>query len=103
MPSQILYLLHFFLKLPPYLAIESLIPEWTGLLIAITAMVQIGIAMMMDARYDHRIWQSYVFTIWYPIAFWMLSMLTTVVAFPRALLRKDQDRGLWDSPDRGLQ
>ena len=99
----VIYLLHFFLKLPPYLDIESLIPEWTGLLIAITSMVQIAIAMMMDSRYDHRIWQSYVFTIWYPIAFWILSMLTTVVAFPRAMLRSNQDHGLWDSPDRGLQ
>ena len=99
----VIYLLHFFLKLPPYLAIESLIPEWTGLLIAITSMVQIAIAMMMDSRYDHRIWQSYVFTIWYPIAFWILSMLTTVVAFPRDMLRSNQYHGLWDSPDRGLQ
>jgi biofilm PGA synthesis N-glycosyltransferase PgaC len=99
----IVYLLHFFVPLPDYLSIHGLIPEWSGLLIAVTSMIQIGVAMWIDSRYDHQIWRNYFFTIWYPIAFWILSMLTTVVAFPRALIRRGKVRGRWVSPDRGLQ
>lgn len=99
----LIYLFHFFIDLPPYLNIQSLVPEWTGLLIAMTSLVQIAVALWIDSRYDYRVWYVYAFTIWYPIAFWMLGMLTTVVAFPRAILRRDKDRGRWSSPDRGLQ
>jgi biofilm PGA synthesis N-glycosyltransferase PgaC len=99
----IIYFLHFFIPLPGYLNVHGLIPEWSGLLIAVTSMIQIGVAMWIDSRYDHQIWRNYFFTIWYPIAFWILSMLTTVVAFPRALIRRGNVRGRWVSPDRGLQ
>jgi len=99
----IVYFLHFFVPLPEYLNVHGLIPEWSGLLIAVTSMIQIGVAMWIDSRYDHQIWRNYFFTIWYPIAFWILSMLTTVVAFPRALIRRGNVRGRWVSPDRGLQ
>jgi len=99
----ILYLLHFFIDLPHYMNITSILPEWAGLFIAVTSMTQIAISMRIDSRYDHQIWRNYLFTIWYPIVFWLLSMLTTVVAFPRALLRRSHHRGLWVSPDRGYQ
>jgi biofilm PGA synthesis N-glycosyltransferase PgaC len=99
----IVYFLHFFVPLPEYLNVHGLIPEWSGLLIAVTSMIQIGVAMWIDSRYDYQIWRNYFFTIWYPIAFWILSMLTTVVAFPRALIRRGKIRGRWVSPDRGLQ
>ena len=39
--------------------------------------------------------------IWYPLAFWLLSTLTTVAALPRALVRPR--RATWESPDRGLR
>jgi biofilm PGA synthesis N-glycosyltransferase PgaC len=99
----LVYMLHFIVPLPPYLEVHGLIPEWSGLLIAVTAMIQIGIAMWIDSRYDEKIWRNYGFTIWYPIAFWILSMMTTVIAFPRALIRRGKIRGRWTSPDRGLQ
>lgn len=98
-----IYFLHFFIPALDPFSVHGLIPEWSGLLIATTSMVQIGIAMWIDARYDKQIWRNYAFTIWYPIAFWILSMLTTVVAFPKAILRSNKVRGRWVSPDRGLQ
>jgi biofilm PGA synthesis N-glycosyltransferase PgaC len=99
----LIYLLHFFIPALTPFSVHGLIPEWAGLLIAITSMAQIGVAMWIDARYDRYIWRNYAFTIWYPIAFWILSMLTTVVAFPTALFRSPLVRGRWTSPDRGLQ
>ncbi|HAT38970.1 MAG TPA: hypothetical protein DCW35_02220 [Polynucleobacter sp.] len=67
--TVIVYLLHFIIPLPDYLQIHGLIPEWSGLLIGLTSMIQIGIAMWIDSRYDEKIWRNYGFTIWYPIAF----------------------------------
>ena len=99
----LIYLLHYFIPALTPFSVHGLIPEWAGLLIAITSMAQIGVAMWIDARYDRQIWRNYAFTIWYPIAFWILSMLTTVVAFPTALFRSPLVRGRWISPDRGLQ
>ena len=98
----LLYIAQFLFSLPEEFIIETLLPRWAGLLIAFTSMTQIGIAMKIDARYDHQLWRNYFYAIWYPIAFWILSMLTTIVAFPRALLRDDNRLGKWDSPDRGL-
>ncbi|WP_415836409.1 poly-beta-1,6-N-acetyl-D-glucosamine synthase [Polynucleobacter arcticus] len=99
----LIYCLHFFFALPDFINVQSLTPQWTGVLVAVTSMTQIAVAMFIDSRYDYQIWRNYFFTIWYPIAFWILCMATTVVAFPRALLRSGSKRGRWNSPDRGLQ
>ena len=98
-----LYFLHFFTTLPSGINIDSFLPEWAGLFIAITSMIHLAVATWIDSRYDYQIWRNYLFAIWYPIAFWMLNMLTAAVAFPMALYRKNKQRGLWSSPDRGLQ
>lgn len=98
-----MFLLGLVIDLPNELKVRTLLPGWTGLLIAVTAMLQTCVAMLLDARYDHRLWQNYFYVIWYPFAYWMINMFTAVVAFPKALLRKKEQRGLWTSPDRGLR
>ena len=47
--------------------------------------------------------RSLYWMIWYPIAFWMISTATTVVALPRAVLSPRKERTTWVSPDRGLR
>ena len=98
-----MFLLGLVFPLPPELTVQTLLPGWTGMLIAATAMLQTGVAMALDSRYDHRLWRNYFYTIWYPFAYWLINMSTAVVAFPKALLRKKAQRGLWVSPDRGLR
>jgi biofilm PGA synthesis N-glycosyltransferase PgaC len=39
--------------------------------------------------------------VWYPLAFWLINIAATVVAFPRALGRRSA-RARWVSPDRGV-
>ena len=46
--------------------------------------------------------RNYFWIIWYPFAFWLLNMLTTVVATPKAILKRRGTRATWVSPDRGL-
>ncbi len=99
----LLWLAHFVVPLPAAIQVETMVPGWTGLLIATACLMQALLAMSLDARYDHRLWRHYCFVIWYPLAYWLMGMLTTVVAFPRALKRGAGQRGLWVSPDRGLR
>ena len=101
--TVILYLVGLLVPLPAALTVDTLLPGWTGLFIAVTSMFQTMVAMKLDSRYDHRLWRNYFYTIWYPFAYWIINMATTVVAFPRALLRGETQRGLWVSPDRGLR
>ena len=99
----IMFALGLVIPLPESLTVRTLLPGWTGLLIATTSMFQTAIAMLLDSRYDDRLWGNYFYMIWYPFAYWLINMATAVVAFPRALLRNKEQRGLWVSPDRGLR
>ncbi|HKB84277.1 MAG TPA: poly-beta-1,6 N-acetyl-D-glucosamine synthase, partial [Burkholderiales bacterium] len=44
----------------------------------------------------------YFWMIWYPVAFWVINVFTTVVATPRVLMRRTGKRATWRSPDRGI-
>ena len=98
----VLWLLGLVVPLPMAWSAQSMIPGWTGMLISTTCLLQTLLAIMLDARYDHRLWRNHFYTVWYPFAYWLMGLCTTVVAFPRAVLRGRQERGRWVSPDRGL-
>lgn len=85
------------------LAIESLLPGWTGLLIAITCLFQTALSLWFDRHYDKNLWRNYLYSVWYPLAYWLLTTLTSVYAFPKALIRQKGKRAIWVSPDRGLR
>ncbi len=97
-----LWLLGLVLPLPPYVRIASPVPGWAGVVIGTTCLMQIAVSLFLDRRYDYRLGRIYFWMIWYPLAFWIVSALTTVVAVPKILLRKRHARALWVSPDRGL-
>jgi biofilm PGA synthesis N-glycosyltransferase PgaC len=80
-----------------------LVPEWWGLTLALTYLAQALISHFLDARYERAMLRSLFWVIWYPLAFWMLSALTTAIAFPRVLSRPGKASGTWTSPDRGLR
>ncbi|MCM5571526.1 poly-beta-1,6-N-acetyl-D-glucosamine synthase [Burkholderiaceae bacterium FT117] len=80
----------------------SLIPRWPGVVIGTTCLLQIGIGMLLDHRIEKGLFRYYFWMIWYPLAFWLLSALTTVVGVPKALFRTTGKRARWKSPDRGL-
>ena len=77
-------------------------PEWHGMLLGITCMLQMGVSLWIDRHYDRDILRYLVWTIWYPLAFWMINMFTTVVALPATILRRKGKRARWTSPDRGV-
>lgn len=83
----------------------GLIPQWAGVILGLTALMQFLVSLMIDRRYepDHRLFRNYFWVIWYPLAFWLLSMATTVAAVPIALIKRSGKRARWVSPDRGLR
>jgi poly-beta-1,6-N-acetyl-D-glucosamine synthase len=81
----------------------GVIPEWWGAILALTYWLQASVSQLLERRYEPDTLKSLFWIIWYPMAFWTISTLTTVVALPRALLRPRQARTTWVSPDRGLR
>lgn len=91
-----------FVDLPPAMHVPTLLPAFTGVLIGLTCMIQVGIALLMDSRYEKGLFRYYFWMIWYPVVFWVINVFTTVVATPRVLLRRTGKRATWRSPDRGI-
>jgi biofilm PGA synthesis N-glycosyltransferase PgaC len=98
----ILWLAGLVIELPPEYRIPSLLSGWNGVMVGTTCLMQIGVSLALDARYDQDSFKSFYWMIWYPLAYWMLNMATTIVAVPRALLRNTKRRARWNSPDRGI-
>jgi poly-beta-1,6-N-acetyl-D-glucosamine synthase len=91
-----------FIDLPPYLYIKTVIPEWNGVLLAMTCLLQFALSLFIDSRYEKKIRRYYYWMIWYPMLFWMISAATSVVGLPAALLKDRNKRATWTSPDRGI-
>ena len=89
--------------LPPPLDAVGLLPGWTGVILGATCLVQFGISLALDSRYEPNFGKHYYWMIWYPMIYWALHMAATVVAVPKAFLKKRGTRAVWVSPDRGVR
>jgi len=89
--------------MPPALRVGSILPAWHGVVIGSTCLLQFLVSLMIDRRYEPNLLRYYFWMVWYPLAYWMLTMFTSVWALPKALLRSRGKRAVWISPDRGLQ
>jgi len=98
-----LWLLGKFIALPPALYIDTLIPGWNGVILGITCLLQFAVSFAIDGRYEKGISRYYYWIIWYPLAYWALDVLTTVISFPRAIFKERGRRARWKSYDRGLR
>lgn len=107
----ILWGLGLLLDLPPGLQVPTLLPGWNGVVIGSTCLLQIALSLLIDSRYERRqvdakrggLARAYYWMIWYPLAYWLLNMLTTVWAVPKTIMRKRHARAVWVSPDRGVR
>jgi biofilm PGA synthesis N-glycosyltransferase PgaC len=87
--------------LPPDWQVGFL-PEWRGTLLGLTCMAQMFVSLWIDKYYDRNLLRYFLWTLWYPVAFWTINMITTVIALPRAIFRRNGKRAIWRSPDRGI-
>jgi len=97
-----LAVLGMFVALPPLWQFQ-IFPEWHGSLLFLTCLAQLLAGCIIDQKYDYRILRYFTDTVWYPIAFWLIGMITTVIALPCVLFRRSRSRARWVSPDRGLK
>jgi biofilm PGA synthesis N-glycosyltransferase PgaC len=98
----LLWLVGLVFVMPPFLTVKTMLPGWTGVLLAITCLIQFGVSMGIDSRYDRNMGKQYFWIIWYPVAYWIINVLTVVVGTPKALMKPKGERAIWVSPDRGI-
>jgi poly-beta-1,6-N-acetyl-D-glucosamine synthase len=98
----LLYLIGLAFPLPPALHVATLVPGWTGVVLGLTCLLQFALALAIDGRYERGLAGYYFWIIWYPLAYWLINVLTTVVAVPRAWRRRRGRLARWVSPDRGI-
>ena len=72
-------------------------------MLAATYLVQALVSHLIERRYERNVVSSMFWIIWYPLAFWLISTITTAAAFPRAFFLKRNAHTTWVSPDRGVR
>lgn len=91
----------------PHLGLPALdspvIPASGGLWLAGTCLLQFAFSMWLDSRYDRGLGRFYYWIIWYPLAYWMISTGTTLLAYPLVASSSGGKRARWTSPDRGVR
>ena len=92
-----------FFALPTPLRGAALPPGWSGVLLGTTCLLQFAISLAIDSRYERGLGRVYYWIIWYPMLYWTIQMCVSIVAMPRAFLRRRGRRAIWVSPDRGLR
>lgn len=98
-----LWLLSFIITLPDNIVVVSLVPTWPGMVLAMTCLLQFAVSLFLDRHYDKKLFRNYFSMVWYPLVFWIINWLTSVVALPNTLIRPTGKRARWVSPDRGIQ
>lgn len=92
-----------FISLPPQYTVRTLLPGFTGLILAGVALLQLMTGLLLDSPYDRSLLRLLPWLIWYPAVYWVLNTVVSIVAFPKTLLRKRSALAVWESPDRGLE
>ncbi|NGM87960.1 poly-beta-1,6 N-acetyl-D-glucosamine synthase [Parapusillimonas sp. SGNA-6] len=78
-------------------------PSFTGMVLAMMCLLQFVVSVMIDRRYEPGLARSLFWIIWYPFAYWIINLLTTLCSFPKVMLRIRRRRARWSSPDRGIK
>ena len=75
--------------------------QWSGVMMTAICLVQFGVSIFIDNHYDKSMARSFIWCVWYPLIYWLLNLVTVVVAVPKAILRRRGQLAVWESPDRG--
>jgi len=89
---------------PESLAVPTLIPGWTGVLLGLVCVIQFATGLMIDSHYERRGLLRYLFwAIWYPALYWLLNAASTVAGVVKGMFfsgKKRREFGIWTSPGR---
>ena len=87
-------------------SLHDLSPNWTSMLLILTCLIQFGVSLFIDSRYESRtggVARDYYWMVWYPIVYWLINVGTTIVGSVRAIKKKRGQRAIWVTVDRGLR
>jgi biofilm PGA synthesis N-glycosyltransferase PgaC len=100
----VVWFLGIFIELPPPLDVTTVLPGWSGVILGATCLLQFGISLVIDSRYEaNTLGRYYYWMIWYPMLYWMIHAAASIVAVPKALWKRRGSRAVWVSPDRGIR
>jgi biofilm PGA synthesis N-glycosyltransferase PgaC len=99
----VLLLLAYFIDVPGQFRSTSMFFGWHGVILGTTCLLQFFVSLTIDSKYEKGIGRYCYWMIWYPLAYWILNVITTVIAVPKAIFKRKGKRGVWTSPDRGLK
>lgn len=78
------------------------LPTLAGLLLSLVFLVQSAVSLLIDRRIERGVFRHFIWLIWYPLAYWMLSAATSCVGFLKLTFGAKRRAGTWVSPDRGV-
>ncbi len=99
----VLWTIGLILPLNPPFIVSSMLPTWSGVILGATCLIQFGVSLAIDSRYEPALSRYYYWMIWYPMLYWMIHSAATIVAVPKTILKKRGQRAVWVSPDRGVR
>jgi len=97
-----MFLLGRFFDLPANMVVRSILPGWTGVILAMICLTQLIIGLLVDSQFEKGMYKLFFWLIWYPMIYWLVNALVTIIAFPLALFKRKGTLAVWEHPDRGL-
>jgi poly-beta-1,6-N-acetyl-D-glucosamine synthase len=71
------------------------VPNFWGMVIATVALAQLGVGVWLDRHYNRRVGRFYLWAAMYPLFYWMLMLVITVIATPGALFGRRHRTSHW--------
>ncbi len=99
----VLWLIGLVTPLHPPWVVSSLLPGWAGVILGSTCLIQFGVSLAIDSRYEPALSRYYYWMIWYPMIYWMIHSAATIAAVPMTVRKRRGERAVWKSPDRGVR
>lgn len=98
----VLWLLGKWIALPEYLYIPTIVPGWNGVVLGFTCLLQFLVSLFIDSRYEKDLLKYYFWMVWYPLAYWVINVISISIGLPKAIIKQRGKRAVWESPDRGF-
>jgi biofilm PGA synthesis N-glycosyltransferase PgaC len=99
----LLWALGLVFPMPAPFAVSTVLPGWAGVILGATCLIQFGVSLAIDSRYEPALGRYYYWMIWYPMIYWMIHSTATIVSVPKAISKERGKRAVWVSPDRGVR
>ena len=84
----------------------AFLPRWTSVLLTVTCLLQFGVSLFIDSRYERGLGgmgRYYYWIVWYPLVYWMIGVGTALTGLYKAITKKQGQRAVWVTLDRGVR